>query len=152
MLKSLQLNSSIVEIMNLCLTLMKNINSGRSLLGQFRAGFNEVQTAKLCQPQINEKSLKQWRSLYLHIDCFPCLYLPVSTYFYLFQPVCNKNQRSRWILQTIFPKKGFAKELSCKRFPSWPDCDFLLNVVLQGLFTCFFLLWRWGLASKLSAT
>ena len=47
------------EIINLCLTLMKNINSGGPLLGQFRAGFNEVQTAKLCQPQINEKYLKQ---------------------------------------------------------------------------------------------
>ena len=56
---------------------MKNINSGEPLLGQFGAGFNEVQTAKLCQPQINEKN---WDKNYAYcIFKLITFLLPVST-------------------------------------------------------------------------
>ena len=64
----------------LCLTLMKNINSGEPLLGQFGAGFNEMQTAKLCQPQINEKNLDNH---YAYCVCYLITFLlPVSTSCY----------------------------------------------------------------------
>ena len=75
----------------------------------------------LSTPQINQKSLK---SLFVTLPCFNLMLINFGGFSLMFHPqiyLCSKNEF------TMF---------------SWPDGDLLLNVVLQGLFSCC--LWRWG--------